>query len=50
VVGIQDVFNILGDAMPFRGKLSDICDLTVFELLWLRVLSALFWLASVLGV
>ena len=32
VVGIQDVFNILGDAMPFRGELGDVCDLTIFEL------------------
>jgi hypothetical protein len=32
MVGIQDVFNILGNAMPFRGELGDVYDLTVFEL------------------
>jgi hypothetical protein len=32
MVGIQDVFNILGDAMPFRGELGDVCDFTIFEL------------------
>jgi hypothetical protein len=32
MVGIWDVVDILGDAMPFRGELGEVADLTVFEL------------------
>jgi hypothetical protein len=32
MVGIQDVFNILGYAVALRGELSDVYDFTVFEL------------------
>jgi hypothetical protein len=32
VVSIQDVFNILSDALSFRGELGDVYNLTVFEL------------------
>jgi hypothetical protein len=45
VVGIQDIFNILGYAMALRGELGDISDFTVLEF-GLRVSSAMFWLAS----
>jgi hypothetical protein len=32
VVDIQDVVNILCDAMALRGELGDVYDFTVFEL------------------
>jgi hypothetical protein len=48
MVGIQDVFNILGDAMPFRGELGDVYDLTIFKLPRVLAQSAVspVWLAS----
>jgi hypothetical protein len=41
VVGLQDVFNNLGNAVALRGELGDVYDFTVFELPRVRAQGAI---------
>jgi hypothetical protein len=49
MVGIQDVFNVLGDAVALRGELSDVYDFTIFELPRVRAQGAISHVLAGIG-